>query len=310
MPLVVLLLLLLTVLFGNKKCDNDIALLQKIAKKTSDLIRYGEGVAGLTFSDEIINSKNGNCGHFCNLMFNDIIANQEDNKLLSADNIYVVGLKSEDGSIHAILNIILNCGKTIACDPTNGFCYGVSFEELMINPTLADTFKIGEAKAIEYTTSSFFNNINEITYFSYVEDGFNVDIVDKLKNIKSNSQFYVGHGFEALFDGDLSSYMSENNVSKETSISLMLKEVIRLQSIIFYPYDKDNRPTYISVVCDNKIIKNKYMTISRGGGMVVNFSGNNTCSSIKMIFSDFIGQPRLILREIKFHGKFVNKNKN
>jgi hypothetical protein len=52
------------------------------------------------------------------------------------------------------------------------------------------------------------------------------------------------------------------------------------------------------------------MTISRGGGMVVNFSGNNTCSSIKMIFSDFIGQPRLILREIKFHGKFVNKNKN
>lgn len=71
---------------------------------------------------------------------------------------------------------------------------------------------------------------------------------------------------------------------------------------IVYPYDMQNYPAHLKIVCDGKTLTDTPAELKRGM-IIYNFPNEDSCSNVQLGFSDFQGQKRLLIKDIYFYGK-------
>jgi len=261
-------------------------------------IRYGTGTPEAEFNDEIVRRGEGHCGHYAAMLLREFL------KLGYRGEI--VSVTTYNHRMHSLVQIRRKSdGKKILADATTGLVYAHSVEEIVGTPSLCRE-KTGRSRVPGYSGIDFWESVKSVTYLPFV--GWRT--IGRFRSVGTAEKgvFYPApNGIAAVFDGDYDTYAATKaRAAERVTVTAEFPTRSRLSSIVIVPYDNGTYPSRLSVVCEEN-----NATVFRGGIrpdrglLVVNIVDprKQHCTRVRLTFSGFRGQKRLLVREIRFYGK-------
>jgi hypothetical protein len=99
---------------------------------------------------------------------------------------------------------------------------------------------------------------------------------------------------------------TKTNAAKNVRLRFEFEKTNRISSLVIKPYDINNYPSKIKMTCINgsasNLIYNQKVRLKRSM-IVLNLFGDDYCDKLEIDFSDFVGQNRLLIRDITIIGK-------
>lgn len=128
--------------------------------------------------------------------------------------------------------------------------------------------------------------------------------------VKGASPTYPGFGFKQAFSGEPDKhYVAGIEGQKKAYVDLELKQSLPLSGISIQWENADNFSKKIRLlVLDNKKSKELLkIYVKRGGVTHINLAQPENIKTLRLEFSDFSGQPRVLLRQIQLWSKRTDK---
>lgn len=266
--------------------------LQTIVSKVHQSIDYGVGNTELLFADEIIGLGEGHCGHFSWLLSRELWKQGYKNEI-----VLIITYNKRD---HTMVQVTTNDNHTILVDATTNLVYKHSVQEILSDPKLSqDVVQKGVHKS--YSDVDFWSSVETLRFTPYIG-------ISPLNNIKKivdkQHDFHVSPNDQnALFDFNYGTYgATQGKGEKEVALDVKFTKKNRMSSVVVYPYDMQNYPAHLKIVCDGKTLTDAPAELKRSM-IIYNFPNEDSCSNVQLGFSNFQGQKRLLIKDIYFYGK-------
>ncbi len=278
--------------------NKELEVLYNYVKEIHNSISYGVGSNKCFFNDEIIKYGKGNCSHYSLMLARKLIVH--------GYKMEIIAIKTYNKRIHSVVQTCLKTtGEKILLDATTGIVYLNSLGKILENPSLCSKV-IGKSSLSVYSDFSFWSTVRTIQYIPYLGQ-LPLENIKRVEGQPKSAFYPKPNGINASLDLNYYTYTATKvNFSSPISILLQFSKMDRISSIVIEPYDINDYPSKIGILCQNdgrktKIFDRKVKLVR--GLIVINFPYGVRCKGIQIIFSDFVGQKRLLIRDIEIYGK-------
>lgn len=297
--LLLCMIFLLFFLLFNLNTKTKLEFLIKVNEKMHKSFEYGQGLPGYPTLEETMEFGNGHCGLYTTYFTEEI--KKAGYKAVIWDIKSGLDANPDNLLIHSIVEVNIN-DKIYTFDPTLGIYYKKSLSQLTNSNSDQYIGKIDNNKLTIYSTPYFWSNISSTinhNNLNYYQD-------NKLQNgefsINSNSTFFTRpNDFNSCIDDFIiDNYCATEVQNNNVILNINFMASTPLQRFYFIWYDDKNYPRTIKIFDNqnNTMILNITNYRNTTGTLNQWLNSEIKTNSIKIVFDDFAGQNRLLLRKI------------